>query len=108
MDKVNWVRLCKNINAIHILEKNLDKVDWYILSLNPNAMTLLETNMDKVNWALLAMNPNTMHLFKSHPHNAYKYRTDLSTNPSIFEIDTIKTYQKGNQFAENLSKMLCC
>jgi hypothetical protein len=28
INKVDWRCLSSNINAIHILEKNLDKVDW--------------------------------------------------------------------------------
>jgi hypothetical protein len=41
MDKVNWLYLSENPNAIHILEQNLEKIDWARLSLNPNAITLL-------------------------------------------------------------------
>ena len=36
MDKINWIGLSRNPNAIHLLEKNMDKIDWYKLSENPN------------------------------------------------------------------------
>jgi hypothetical protein len=41
-DKINWVYLSGNPNAIHILEKNIDKIDWHMLSINPNAIHILE------------------------------------------------------------------
>jgi hypothetical protein len=43
MDKVNWVELSRNPNAIRILEENLDKVDWGNLSQNLNAIAPLDT-----------------------------------------------------------------
>jgi hypothetical protein len=39
LEKINWVWLSKNPNAIPILERNPDKIDWYYLSINPNITT---------------------------------------------------------------------
>ena len=64
IDKVDWVWLSRNPNAIPILEKNIDKVNWHCLSLNPNAIPILEKNLDKVNWNMLSKNPNA-HLLLS-------------------------------------------
>ena len=36
LDKLNWMFLSRNPNAIHLLEKNMDKINWTNLSLNPN------------------------------------------------------------------------
>ena len=46
--------LSSNLNAIHILEKNLDKVNWSNLSFNQNTIHILEKNLDKVNWKILS------------------------------------------------------
>ena len=59
-DKLDWVNLSKNPNAIHILEKNFDKLDWVNLSKNPNAIHILEQNLDKVCWWALSSNPNAI------------------------------------------------
>ena len=40
--KMGRQHISSNINAIHIIEKNLDKVDWDSLSRNPNAIDILE------------------------------------------------------------------
>jgi hypothetical protein len=55
--------------------------------------------MDKVNWALLSLNPSAGHIFQNHPDRANIYREWLSQNPSIFECDLVKTYQKACHFA---------
>jgi hypothetical protein len=74
-------------------------LDWEILSQNPRALPLLEKNMDKVNWALLSLNPKAGHIFQNHPDRAHTYREWLSQNPSIFEYDYVKTYQKACHFS---------
>ena len=35
-DKIDWCYLCKNPNAIHLLEQNPDKINWAVLSRNPS------------------------------------------------------------------------
>ena len=37
LDKLNWLSLSENPNAIHLLEQNICKINWYMLSGNPNA-----------------------------------------------------------------------
>ena len=62
-NELDWKKLSSNINAIHILEKNLDKVDWNILSSNINAIKLLEKNIDMINWERLSLNSNAINFF---------------------------------------------
>ena len=42
----SWKFICKNPNAIPILEKNLDQVEWSYLCSNPSAIHLLEKNLN--------------------------------------------------------------
>jgi len=44
------------------LEQNQDKINWIELSANPNAIKILEQNQDKINWSALCLNPNAFHL----------------------------------------------
>jgi len=46
------------------LQKNYDKIDWMVLSANPNAIHLIEKNMDKIDWTVLSGNPNAIHLLE--------------------------------------------
>ena len=44
-DKLKWIYLSQNENAIHILENNIDKINWYSLSSNKNAIKILENKI---------------------------------------------------------------
>ena len=57
IDKLDWMWLSENPNAIQLLEKNLDEVNWSWLSMNPNAIPILEKNLKKVHWSYLYRNP---------------------------------------------------
>ena len=85
IDKIDWMYLSKNPNAIHLLEKNPKRIDWIWLSKNPNAIHLLEANPDKIHWRCLSENPNAIHLLEKNPDKICWY--SLSDNPCIFEID---------------------
>jgi len=56
-DKINWIMLSTNTNAIHLLEANPDKIEWNTLSKNPGAtnteaISILEVQPQKDNvWA---------------------------------------------------------
>ena len=39
-DKLNWMMLSTNPNAVDLLENKKDKIDWWGLSSNPNAIDL--------------------------------------------------------------------
>ena len=78
IDKLGWMWLSGNTNAIHLLERNIDKIYWMSLSENPNAIDLLEMNFDKIDWK------------------------DLSTNPSIFEYDYESMTERCNIYKEEL------
>jgi len=84
-DKLNWMWLSLNPNAIHLLEQNPDKIDWIHLSENPNAIHILEQNPDKIHWISLSENPNAIHMVEK---NLDRISWGcLSSNPSIFELD---------------------
>jgi len=64
IDKLDWVELSRNPNAIHLLEQNPDKICWKHLSRNPNAVFLLEQNQDKIDWAMLSRNPHALSILE--------------------------------------------
>jgi len=61
-NKLNWIELSANPNAIELLEENPKKIDWTYLSLNPNAIELLKENPEKIDWTELSLNPNAIEL----------------------------------------------
>ena len=48
VNKINWMELSRNPNAIELLKENKDKIDWCCLSKNPNANELLKENKKKL------------------------------------------------------------
>ena len=62
--KLSFLFLSRNLNAIHLLEKNSDKIKWDWLSSNPAAMHLLQQNEEKIHWYWLSGNPAAMHLLQ--------------------------------------------
>jgi hypothetical protein len=82
IDKIVWTALSNNLGAIHLLEENQDKIDWATLSGNPEAMNLLEANQDKIDWEVLIRNPNAMNLLEANQDKINWH--ELSWNPSIF------------------------
>ena len=46
-DKIEWLDLCENPNAIHLLEKNQDKIHWNYLSMNANIFTYDKKNLQE-------------------------------------------------------------
>jgi hypothetical protein len=49
INKINWVYLSKNPNALELLKENQNIINWSCLSENPNAIDLLKENKDKIN-----------------------------------------------------------
>ena len=64
---------------------NIDRIDWITLSANPNAIHLIVQNPDRINWGRLSSNPNAIHLLEQNPDMVDWVR--ISRNPSIFKID---------------------
>jgi hypothetical protein len=58
INKLDWIYLSNNLNAIDLLKQNQNKINWDKLSKNPNAIELLKKNQNKINWNYLSMNPN--------------------------------------------------
>jgi hypothetical protein len=89
-DKLDYIELSENQNAIDFLEKNKNYIYWYYLSGNPNAIHILEANPDKIDWIILSRNPNAIHLLKDNQDKINW--CFLSSNPSIFEPDINQYY----------------
>ena len=53
INKIDWIELSENPNAIILLEKNKDKINWRI--------QLISKNINKINWDSLSSNPNAIH-----------------------------------------------
>jgi len=82
IDKIVWTGLSNNLEAINLLKANPDKIVWEVLSGNPEAMSLLEANQDKINWEVLSRNPKAMSLLEANQDKiVWK---ELSLNSSIF------------------------
>ncbi len=46
------------LTAIELLKENKDKINWVELSENPNAMSLLKENQNKIDWLEFSKNSN--------------------------------------------------
>ena len=79
--QINWSALCTNSDpeAIKLLslEENYDKIDWLMLSDNPNAIKLLEK---RVKYQLL-LNGDELNGLSIHKRISWQ---KISTNPAIF------------------------
>ena len=79
--QINWAALCTNSDAEAIillsLPENYDKIDWLSLSSNPNAIKLLEKRVKYQ----LSLNADQLHRLSIHQRVNWQ---KLSTNPSIF------------------------
>ena len=80
--KIVWGALSNNPKAIRLLEANQDKIVWNTLSGNPEAIKLLEANKEKIDWATLSRNANAMSLLEEHKDKIVW--DELLNNPSIF------------------------
>jgi hypothetical protein len=81
--KINWSALCCNSDpgAIDLLSlpENYEKIDWLWLSSNPNAIQLLEKRVIYQ----LSLNGNQLHDLSIHKRINWQ---KISTNPAIFFI----------------------
>jgi hypothetical protein len=79
--QINWAALCTNSDPEAIillsLPENYDKIDWLRLSSNPNAIKLLEKRVKYQ----LSLNADQLHRLSIHERVNWQ---KLSTNPSIF------------------------
>jgi hypothetical protein len=91
--KIVWWKLSSNPNAIELLKANKTKIEWDYLSLNTNpyAIELLKENQDKIDWHYLSTNPNAIELLKANPNNIdWMY---LSANPNDEALELLKENQ---------------
>jgi len=119
-DKINWDMLSMNPNGIELLKKNQDKINWCILSHNPNAINIIKNNRNKINNSL--SKSRSFEYYKSHIHlsfNPIAFKmllernetdenywnfSDISLNPSIFELDYERMRINFEPMAEEIIK----
>ena len=53
INKLNWVELSRNENAVELLKENQDKINWLLFSTNPSIFTLDYKQMT-INFQLFA------------------------------------------------------
>jgi hypothetical protein len=95
--------MCKGV------KKNMDKINWMCLSMNPNAIPLLEKNMDKIEWPELCSNPNAIHLLQTIDYEKTKeYNADFKAEllERIFQPDRMIRLTKGIPLREYLNYYL--
>jgi hypothetical protein len=120
IDKINWSKLCKNINneAITILKDYVEKIDWYVLSRNPcdEAINILKKYPEKIKYDKLIYNSNleAIKLFFIYQNNSInKLKIDKSdyntwinniipSNRNIFIQDNEETIYYINKFINNI------
>ena len=90
LEKLNWVKLSSNPNAIELLKSNRYEIDWKRLSgnPNPNAIELLKKNQTKIDWESLSENPNpkAIELLKKNQGNIQFYYLSKNKNPKAIDI----------------------
>ena len=95
-EKLNWVYLSRNSNAVQMLEKDLSHngISWGNLSTNksPRAIRLFEQNLDKVVWSYLSFNPEAVDILERHPDKIDW--NELSGNPNPRAIQLLENYVK--------------
>jgi ribosomal protein L24E len=84
LNKINWIELSANPNAVEFLKENPEKIDWSYLSLNPNAIEFLKENPDKIDWSYLSLNPNAIEFLKENPEKIDW--TELSLNSNAIKL----------------------
>jgi hypothetical protein len=119
IEKIDWVQLSANQNAIKLLKEYPLKIDWYQLSANENAIELLEEelleaklkkypNNRKINWYQLCANPKAIKLLKNElkeKPNDYENHIvweQVSRNPKAIKIlDKNRNKIVWSAFSEN-------
>ena len=110
LDRIDYFNLCKNPNAIHLiekknphyldmcllsrkstavslLEKKIYRINWKNLSINTQASHLMEYNLDKIDWDDIASNIGAIDLIKDNLHRlSNRGWRILSKNPGVLPI----------------------
>ena len=87
--RANVANLCTHADLVY-LEPHVDKLNWLCLSMNPNAMPLIEQHLeerkDDLNWSVLCSNPAIGSLLKPELFRLCEKEIDwkyLSRNPHV-------------------------
>jgi hypothetical protein len=84
-------KCCSEYKFVHWLEsnRNFDTNDnWGILCRNPNAIHLIEKHFSDLKWFDVYQNPNASHLIEKHigDNIPYHYKDVLMANPGAFHL----------------------
>jgi hypothetical protein len=94
-EKIDWIRLSSNPNAMHLLTQNPDKICWTQLSRNPHPHVIqlltkhIETRtrhgfLEEVEWNWLSAHPHALPLLTQHPDKInWKF---ASSNPHLLPL----------------------
>jgi hypothetical protein len=94
---LNMKELCKNPNAINIINKLIDsypeKINWKSIAENPSIHMLKIGNVNFSNRAmkLLARNPNGINIWKERIDDYIQYIDELCYNDSLDAINILKS-----------------
>jgi len=64
-----WEIICWRPHLMDIVEQNMDKIKWIFLSINHNAIHILEQHIDKIHVNSIVRNKNGFHLLLRLNHN---------------------------------------
>lgn len=71
--QINWIWLSSNSNAIHLLEQHFPYIDWLQLCWkNKNAHLILQNNLSKINWIAVSQNCECLYEFDWELYNLTK------------------------------------
>ena len=90
LDKVNWIALSSNYNAIDIIANNVTKIDWKMLGYNKNCLQLInmlfieEPNIEI--WEGLSQNKDAINLISKHIDLAHYKTICMNTNSDIVPL----------------------
>jgi hypothetical protein len=95
-EKIDWVGLSINPEAVSYIEEQLNKdekkgvkkIDWKSLSSNqnPNVITLFEKYPEKIIWTTVSANPAVLPYIEKHLDKVNWSMLARNTNPSSMEI----------------------
>jgi hypothetical protein len=83
-DKIDWVSLTANPNAIELLKEYPHKIEWEYLSANPAAIDWLKENKNVIDWGMLSENPNAIQLLKENRKKIHWEK--LCKNPNAIQL----------------------
>ena len=108
VDKLDLSILCKNPNAIYLMEQYPERICWYSATQNPKAVPLLRKNLDKIMWMYLSLNESreAIQLMEENMDKKDEWNNELLfSNPYIFEYDYEEIQRRCDIYKEELMQV---